>query len=161
MWRADHKVIDEEYKEGIFVGYRGVEKYKTRPLFAFGHGLSYTTFRLGKAQADKNTISGDEPLHITLSVTNTGQKAGAEVVQLYLHDVKASVERPAKELKAFEKVYLQPGESRDVTFTIDRQSLCFYDETRGQWTAEPGAFEALVGTSSVQVGSKVKFTLIK
>ena len=160
-WRADHKVIDEEYKEGIFVGYRGVEKYKTRPLFAFGHGLSYTTFRLGKAQADKNTISGDEPLHITLSVTNTGQKAGAEVVQLYLHDVKASVERPAKELKAFEKVYLQPGESRDVTFTIDRQSLSFYDETRGQWTAEPGAFEALVGTSSVQVGSKVKFTLIK
>ena len=160
-WRADHKVIDEEYKEGIFVGYRGVEKYKTRPLFAFGHGLSYTTFRLGKAQADKNTISGDEPLHITLSVTNTGQKAGAEVVQLYLHDVKASVERPAKELKAFEKVYLQPGESRDVTFTIDRQSLCFYDETRGQWTAEPGAFEALVGTSSAQISSKVKFTLIK
>ena len=158
-WRADHKVIDEEYKEGIFVGYRGVEKYKTRPLFAFGHGLSYTTFRLGKAQADKNTISGDEPLHITLSVTNTGQKAGAEVVQLYLHDVKASVERPAKELKAFEKVYLQPGESRDVTFTIDRQSLSFYDETRGQWTAEPGAFEALVGTSSVQISSKVKFTL--
>jgi len=160
-WRADHKVIDEEYKEGIFVGYRGVEKYKTRPLFAFGHGLSYTTFRLGKAQADKNTISGDEPLHITLSVTNTGQKAGAEVVQLYLHDVKASVERPAKELKAFEKVYLQPGESRDVTFTIDRQSLSFYDETRGQWTAEPGAFEALVGTSSAQISSKVKFTLIK
>ena len=158
-WRADHKVIDEEYKEGIFVGYRGVEKYKTRPLFAFGHGLSYTTFRLGKAQADKNTISGDEPLHITLSVTNTGQKAGAEVVQLYLHDVKASVERPAKELKAFEKVYLQPGESRDVTFTIDRQSLSFYDESRGQWTAEPGAFEALVGTSSAQISSKVKFTL--
>ena len=160
-WRADHKVIDEEYKEGIFVGYRGVEKYKTRPLFAFGHGLSYTTFRLGKAQADKNTISGDEPLHITLSVTNTGQKAGAEVVQLYLHDVKASVERPAKELKAFEKVYLQPGESRDVTFTIDRQSLSFYDETRGQWTAEPGAFEALVGTSSVQISSKVRFTLVE
>ena len=158
-WRADHKVIDEEYKEGIFVGYRGVEKYKTRPLFAFGHGLSYTTFRLGKAQADKNTISGDEPLHITLSVTNTGQKAGAEVVQLYLHDVKASVERPAKELKAFEKVYLQPGESRDVTFTIDRKSLSFYDETRAQWTAEPGAFEALVGTSSAQISSKVKFTL--
>ncbi len=160
-WRADHKVIDEEYKEGIFVGYRGVEKYKTRPLFAFGHGLSYTTFRLGKAQADKNTISGNEPLHITLSVTNTGQKAGAEVVQLYLHDVKASVERPAKELKAFEKVYLQPGESRDVTFTVDRKALSFYDETRAQWTAEPGAFEALVGTSSAQISSKVKFTLIK
>ena len=158
-WRADHKIIDEEYKEGIFVGYRGVEKYKTRPLFAFGHGLSYTTFRLGKAQADKNSISGDEPLHITLSVTNTGRQAGAEVVQLYLRDVKASVERPAKELKAFEKVYLQPGESRDVTFTIDRQSLSFYDETRGQWTAEPGAFEALVGTSSAQISSKVKFTL--
>ncbi len=160
-WRADHKVIDEEYKEGIFVGYRGVEKYKTRPLFAFGHGLSYTTFRLGKAQADKNTISGDEPLHITLSVTNTGQKAGAEVVQLYLHDVKASVERPAKELKAFEKVYLQPGESRDVTFTVDRKALGFYDESRGQWTAEPGAFEALVGTSSAQISSKVRFTLVE
>ncbi len=160
-WRADHKIIDEEYKEGIFVGYRGVEKYKTRPLFAFGHGLSYTTFRLGKAQADKNTISGDEPLHITLSVTNTGQKAGAEVVQLYLHDVKASVERPAKELKAFEKVYLQPGESRDVTFTVDRKALSFYDETRAQWTAEPGAFEALVGTSSAQVSSKVRFTLVE
>ena len=158
-WRADHKVIDEEYKEGIFVGYRGVEKYKTRPLFAFGHGLSYTTFRLGKAQADKHSISGDEPLHITLTVTNTGRQAGAEVVQLYLHDVKASVERPAKELKAFEKVYLQPGESRDVTFTVDRKALGFYDESRGQWTAEPGAFEALVGTSSAQISSKVKFTL--
>ena len=160
-WRADHKVIDEEYKEGIFVGYRGVEKYKTRPLFAFGHGLSYTTFRLGKAQADKNSISGDEPLHITLSVTNTGRQAGAEVVQLYLRDVKASVERPAKELKAFEKVYLQPGESRDVTFTIDHKALSFYDETRAQWTAEPGAFEALVGTSSAQVSSKVRFTLVE
>ena len=155
------RIIDEEYKEGIFVGYRGVEKYKTRPLFAFGHGLSYTTFRLGKAQADKNTISGDEPLHITLSVTNTGRQAGAEVVQLYLRDVKASVERPAKELKAFEKVYLQPGESRDVTFTVDRKALSFYDETRAQWTAEPGAFEALVGTSSAQVSSKVKFTLVE
>ena len=160
-WRADHKIIDEEYKEGIFVGYRGVEKYKTRPLFAFGHGLSYTTFRLGKAQADKNSISGDEPLHITLSVTNTGRQAGAEVVQLYLRDVKASVERPAKELKAFEKVYLQPGESRDVTFTVDRKALSFYDESHAQWTAEPGAFEALVGTSSAQVSSKVRFTLVE
>ncbi len=159
VWRKDHKVIDEEYKEGVFVGYRGVEKYKTRPLFPFGHGLSYTTFKLGKAQADKSVITGDEPLRISLTVTNTGSRAGAEVVQLYLHDVKASVERPYKELKAFDKVFLQPGESRDVTFTINRQALSFYDETQHQWTAEPGAFEALIGTSSSHVASKVKFTL--
>ena len=158
-WREDHRVIDEEYKEGIYVGYRWTDKQKIKPLFAFGHGLSYTTFKLGKATADKKQLAADETITFTVNVTNTGQCAGAETVQLYISDKKASVDRPVKELKAFSKVYLQPGESRDVTMTIGRDALSFYDEATHGWVAEPGAFEALIATASDQPASKVAFEL--
>ena len=158
-WREDHRVIDEEYKEGIYVGYRWTDKQKIKPLFAFGHGLSYTTFKLGKATADKKQLTADETITFTINVTNTGQCAGAETVQLYISDKKASVDRPVKELKAFSKVYLQPGESRDVTMTIGRDALSFYDEATHGWVAEPGAFEALIATASDQPASKVTFEL--
>ena len=158
-WRKDHRVIDEEYKEGIYVGYRWTDKQKIKPLFAFGHGLSYTTFKLGKATADKKQLAADETITFTVNVTNTGQCAGAETVQLYISDKKASVDRPVKELKAFSKVYLQPGESRDVTMTIGRDALSFYDEATHGWVAEPGAFEALIATASDQLASKVAFEL--
>ena len=158
-WREDYKIIDEEYKEGIYVGYRWTDKQNIRPLFAFGHGLSYTTFRLGKVVADKTQLSGDEKISFTVSVTNTGKCAGAETVQLYISDKEASVDRPVKELKAFSKVFLQPGESRDVTLTIGRDALSFYDEATHAWVAEPGAFEALVGTASDKITAKYNFEL--
>ena len=158
-WRDDYKVIDEEYKEGIYVGYRWTDKQKIKPLFSFGHGLSYTTFRLGKATADKKQLTGDEKITFTVNVTNTGAKAGAETVQLYISDKEASVDRPVKELKAFDKVFLQPGESRDVTLSIGRDALSFYDEATHAWVAEPGTFDALIGTASDQLSSKVTFEL--
>ncbi|MBQ8989335.1 MAG: glycoside hydrolase family 3 C-terminal domain-containing protein [Prevotella sp.] len=158
-WRDDYKVIDEEYKEGIYVGYRWTDKQKIKPLFAFGHGLSYTTFKLGKLSADKTQITTDDKITFTVNVTNTGKLAGAETVQLYISDKVASVDRPVKELKAFQKVYLQPGESRDVTLTIGRDALSFYDEATHAWVAEPGTFEALVGTASNQLPARLSFEL--
>ena len=173
-WREDHKIIDEEYKEGIFVGYRWTdrlgEKAKRpidpnipnlpiKPLFAFGHGLSYTSFKLGKMTADKTSMTEGDEITFTVSVTNTGKTAGAETVQLYISDLEASVERPVKELKAFQKVYLQPGETRQVSLTIDKRALSFYDEANSQWKAEPGKFEALAGTSSDKIVSRCPFIL--
>ena len=162
-WREDHKIIDEEYKEGIFVGYRWTDKLSNgkiqSPLFAFGHGLSYTTFKLGKMTADKTSMTEGDEITFTVSVTNTGKTAGAETVQLYISDLEASVERPVKELKAFQKVYLQPGETRQVSLTIDKRALSFYDEANSQWKAEPGKFEALAGTSSDKIVSRCPFIL--
>ena len=159
VWREGHQIIDEEYKEGIYVGYRWTDKQKSKPLFAFGHGLSYTTFKLGKLTADKQQISADDQLTFTIPVTNTGNVAGAETIQLYISDKQASVDRPVKELKAFQKVFLQPGETQQVSLTINRQSLSFYDEVRGEWVAEPGAFEALVGTASDNLPVRCAFNL--
>ena len=159
-WRTDDsKIIDEEYKEGVFVGYRWTDRQRRRPAYAFGHGLSYTTFSLSKAVADKKEITAADNITFTVSVKNTGAVAGAEVVQLYVSDKKASVERPLKELKAFQKVFLQPGESRDVKLIIGRDALSFYDEATSSWKAEPGEFEALIGTASDQISSKLKFLL--
>ena len=159
IWRTQHDIIDEEYKEGLFIGYRGVDRYKTKPLFAFGHGLSYTSFALGKAIADKSEMTRDEKISFTLSVTNTGSCVGSEVVQLYVSDVKSSLPRPLKELKAFKKVFLQSGETQNVTLTIDVDALSFYDDSKQNWVAEPGDFMALIGTSSDHLTSKVKFKL--
>ena len=158
-WRADKKIIDEEYKEGIFVGYRWADKEKTKPLFAFGHGESYTSFRIGKAKASAASITTADSLSFTVSVTNTGKLAGSETVQLYIHDCESSLPRPYKELKGFKKVYLQPGETKEVTITIGNDALSFYDDKAASWTTEPGQFEALVGNASDNIVSKVAFTL--
>ena len=158
-WREGHKVIDEEYKEGIYVGYRWTDKQNLKPTFAFGHGLSYTSFKIEGLKADKKQLTADDQISFTVKVTNTGDKAGAETVQLYISDKKASVDRPLKELKAFQKVYLQPGESRDVILSIGKEALSFYDETSSQWKAEPGEFEALVGTASDRLSSSFSFIL--
>lgn len=156
-WREDKKIIDEEYKEDIFVGYRWAEKEKIKPLFAFGHGLSYTTFKLSDVRADKKEFAGDGKITFTVRVTNTGGRAGAEVVQLYVSDVKSSLPRPVKELKGFNKVYLEPGESRDVSITIDSDALSFYDDRAAAWTVEPGAFVAHIGTASDNIVAKLAF----
>ena len=158
-WRADKSVIDEEYKEDIFVGYRWSDRKRIRPLFAFGHGLSYTTFDILQATADKTVVVGDDSLTVTVGVENTGTVAGATTVQLYISDKKCSLPRPEKELKGFQKVFLKPGERRDVKLTIGRDALSFFDDRTQQWMAEPGDFEALVGFSATDIKSKVKFKL--
>ena len=159
-WRSDgSKVVDEEYKEGIYVGYRWTDRQKKHPAYAFGHGLSYTTFELSKAVADKKEMSLSDNISFTVQVKNIGTMAGAEVVQLYVSDKKASVDRPLKELKAFQKVFLQPGESKEVRLTIGKDALSFYDEATASWKAEAGQFEALIGTASDQISSRVKFSL--
>ena len=104
-------------------------------------------------------MTADESITVTIPVSISGLRAGSETVQLYISDKQASVDRPVKELKAFQKVFLQPGETRQVNLTIDKQSLSFYDETKGRWTAEPGVFEALVGTSSDRLTGKCSFEL--
>lgn len=152
-------LVDEKYNESIFVGYRWADKQKTRPLFSFGHGLSYTTFEYGKVTADKKVIAKDEPITFTLTVKNTGDREGAEVVQLYISDKKSSLPRPVKELKGFQKVYLQPGEVKQVSFTIGTDALSFFDDGKHEWVAEPGQFETLVGASSTDIRGKVVFEL--
>lgn len=152
-------IVDQKYNEGIFVGYRWADKEKTKPLFSFGHGLSYTTFAYGKAVADKKVMGQDETLTITLPVTNTGSREGSEVIQLYISDLKSSLPRPVKELKGFSKTKLAPGETREVTFTIGKEALSFFDDTRHEWVAEPGKFEAWIGASSTDIRNKVAFEL--
>ena len=158
-WRSDKKIIDEDYKEGLYVGYRWVDHAKTKPDFAFGHGLSYTTFRLSNLRLSANTMTKDGHITLTVNVKNTGSREGAEVVQLYIHDVKSSLERPYKELKGFAKVGLKPGESKDVSIDVNNEALSFYDDRAGKWTSEAGEFVALVGTSSDSLPLKAAFSL--
>jgi beta-glucosidase len=152
--------INVKYNEGIFVGYRWADKQKkSKPLFAFGHGLSYTTFAYGKVTADKKAMTADESVTFSVTVKNTGTREGQEVVQLYISDKKSSLPRPVKELKGFSKVKLAAGEEKVVTFTIAKDALSFFDDAKHQWVAEPGRFEALVGTSSADIKSSVAFDL--
>ena len=158
-WREDYKVIDEEYKEDIYVGYRYTDAKKLKPLFAFGHGLSYTTFKLGKASANTQHLTPTTQMTITVPVTNTGKMAGSETVQLYIAAKDSKVARPVKELKAFQKVYLQPGETRNVTLTIGADALSYYDEATSQWRADAGKYEALIGTASNKLSTNYAFQL--
>lgn len=152
--------LDIEYKEGLYVGYRHADRQKkVRPLFPFGHGLSYTSFEYGKASADRKVMGADDVLTVTVPVTNTGSREGAEVVQLYIRDIKSSLPRPVKELKGFSKVRLAPGETGTVTFTVDAEDLSFFDDGRHEWVAEPGKFEAVIAASAEDIRGTVSFEL--
>ncbi len=150
---------DIPYKEGIYVGYRFTEKNNLKPTFPFGHGLSYTTFGYGKAVLDKTEMEKGGTLKLTVPVTNTGSVAGKEVVQLYVRDVKSSLDRPVKELKGFSKLEIAPGATAIAEFEISSDMLSFYNPASKSWEAEPGTFELLVGSSSADIRSKAKFTL--
>lgn len=153
-------VININYNESIFVGYRWADKQKkSKPLFAFGHGLSYTTFEYGKPVADAKTMSPDGKLTVKVTVKNTGSREGQEVVQLYIADKKSSLPRPLKELKGFKKIKLTPGESKEVSFVIDKEALSFFDDTKHAWIAEPGKFEAIIAASAADVKGVVPFEL--
>lgn len=151
--------IKQEYKEDILVGYRWYDTKKIATQFAFGHGLSYTTFEYGKAVASAKKMTLDGQLELTVSVKNVGDVAGKEVVQLYIGDEKCTVLRPLKELKHFQKVALNPGEEKTVSFTITSDDLKYYDETLKDWTAEPGKFKVYIGSSSSDIRSTVSFVL--
>ena len=135
---------DADYKDGIFVGYRWFDEKQIEPWFPFGHGLSYTTFELSGIQVKE--VAG--AYQVSCTVKNTGNRAGAEVVQIYVAPPKSSVPRPPKELKGFAKVSLQPGERRKVDIRLRPSALAFYDVTAKKWKAEPGDYEIQVGVSS-------------
>lgn len=134
--------------DGIFTGYRHQDQRGTEPRFPFGFGLSYTSFAYENLRLSSNRIRSGEPVTVTLDVINTGSRAGAEVVQVYVRDVEASVPRPLKELKGFAKVRLEPGERKAVTIDLVPRAFAFYDVVRHDWQIEPGQFELLVGASS-------------
>ncbi len=146
------------YGEGVFVGYRYYDAKNVEPLFPFGHGLSYTTFSYSALRVPKRARVG-QPVTVSVTVTNSGDRAGKEVVQLYVGDRESSLPRPPKELKGFQKVSLKPGESVIVTFELDERAFSFYDPYRGGWVAEPGEFDILVGSSSRDIRLKAVLRL--
>jgi beta-glucosidase len=139
-----------EYKEGVFVGYRGYEKNATKPLFPFGYGLSYTTFRYANL-AVKPAAGAAGNYEVSFDVTNTGSRAGADVAQVYVGDPHAKVPRPPKELKGFAKVSLAPGETKRASVTLNPRAFSYYDVSAKAWRAGPGPFDILVGRSSEQI----------
>ena len=152
--------INQTYLEDILVGYRWHDTKKIPALYPFGYGLSYTTFEYGKPQISSKKLLEGETATVQVKVKNTGKVAGKEVVQLYISDKKSSLPRPTKELKGFQKVDLQPGEEKEVTFTITPAELCYYNDALSQWVAEPGEFEAMIGASSADIKGKTQFELV-
>jgi beta-glucosidase len=146
------------YGEGLFVGYRYYDKKEIAPLFPFGYGLSYTTFEYSNLQVAE-TFKVEDGLVVSVKIKNTGKRAGKEIVQVYVRDVRSSLVRPEKELKAFAKVELQPGASQTVNLHLDQEAFWFYDPARGGWVTEPGEFEILVGASSRDIRLIAKTTL--
>ena len=137
------------YGEGIYVGYRYYDKKHIEPLFPFGFGLSYTSFALSGLQVPQEAnLEDGKTINVSVNVKNTGHAAGSEVVQIYINDVQATLDKPVKELKALKKVFLQPGEQKTVTFELSKQDFASYDVKQQQWTTEPGEYQILAGTSS-------------
>ena len=156
----DYNEKESLYSEGVFIGYRWFEQQKIKPTFTFGHGLSYTQFDVSDIQLSSQSITGNESITVTAQVKNIGKVAGAEVVQLYLHDKKASVDRPIKELKGFDKVFLQPGETQQISIDLTQRDLSFWDIKTNNWLAESGGFEVQLGTSldNIQLKSEFNYT---
>lgn len=153
----DYNATESLYSEGVFIGYRWFEQQNIKPTFSFGHGLSYTSFSLTDINLSASSIGTDEGLIVTAQVKNTGEVAGAEVVQLYLHDKVASVARPEKELKGFAKVYLAPGESKKISISLNQRDLSFWDVNTNNWLAEAGEFEVQLGTALNDIKLKAAF----
>jgi len=147
------------YGEGIFVGYRYYDKKKIEPLFPFGHGLSYTSFEYSDLEIGSTEYEAEDSIETAVDIKNTGKREGKEVVQLYVRDVESSLVRPEKELKAFKKVALKPGETKTVHFTLGKDALSFYDPGRKQWIAEAGEFEIMSGSSSRDIRARGSFSL--
>lgn len=160
--QADFPGINKKvnYSEGIYVGYRYFEKNNIAPLFPFGYGLSYTKFKYSKLKISSKSIHHGENLKVSYTITNTGKVAGAEVSQLYIGDVDCVVERPKKELKGFNKVFLKPGESKTVEFLIKNRDLAYWDVINKQWKADAGLFNLYIGASSSDIRLTKSFSLL-
>ena len=146
-----------QYGEGIFVGYRYYDKKGIEPLFPFGHGLSYTTFEYDNLRLNADHVSPGEVIQVQVDVTNTGERNGHEVIQLYLQDVQSSLVRPSKELKAFTKIKLKPGETKTIELSLQEDDLAFYDDAKMAWVVEPGHFEVLIGRSAGDIRLSDRF----
>jgi beta-glucosidase len=146
------------YREGIFMGYRGYEHNHVEPQYPFGFGLSYTTFSFSNL---KSAPAGDGRFHVTFDVTNKGKRAGATVAQLYVGESSPAVERPAKELKGFERVMLQPGETKHVAMDLNPRSFSYFDVKSSTWQADAGAYELMLGDSSQDIQQKITLQLPK
>jgi beta-glucosidase len=151
--------VTEKYIDDVLVGYRWHDTKKIAPQFAFGFGLSYTTFEFGQPKTDKKSYGPDEIIRVSLTVRNTGKVDGAEVVQLYATQKKPSVLRPVKELKAFEKVFLKAGESKVVELSILAKTLAFYDEVARGWKLEAGDYVLRTAASATDVKGQVGFSI--
>jgi beta-glucosidase len=149
------------YGEGLFVGYRYYDRKEIEPLFPFGYGLSYTTFDIDHLQLSASKYKLGQQIELSVEVTNTGSRAGKQVVQLYVRDVECSLTRPDKELKRFSKVSLDPGEQQEVQFVLTQEDLAFYDDLAHEWVAEAGTFEILVGVSSRDIAAVASFQLVE
>ena len=147
-----------QYTEGVFVGYRHYDRTATKPLFPFGYGLSYTTFKYSNLVIAPSP-DRDDLATVSFDVTNSGEREGAEVAELYVSDSHSSVPRPRKELKGFAKVELQPGETKNIALRLDRRAFSYYDVSNQQWKAEPGEFGILVGASSDKIELQGNFKL--
>ena len=150
---------DIHYAEGIFLGYRQFDRGTVKPLFPFGFGLSYTTFAFSNLTVTPNPASADGPISVSFDVKNTGQRAGADVAQVYVGENAPSVPRPLKELKAFSRVMLAPGESRHVTVTLDRRALAYWDTATHDWKVDQARFTVFAGDSSVNVPLQADLTV--
>ena len=148
-----------KYAEGIYVGYRYFDKHGITPQYPFGYGLSYTSFGYSDLKIKPGKDSSGRTFEVSLKLRNDGKRAGAEVVELYVHDGHASVDRPVKELKGFHRVELAPGQSTTVSFTLDKNALAFYSTQKKDWVTEPGTFDVLIGTSSADIRLKGSFDL--
>lgn len=147
------------YAEGILVGYRHYDARGVEPRWCFGHGLSYTTFAFSPVSVERLAAGGDGRVAVTLDVTNTGTRAGSEVVQVYVRAVDAAILRPDRELKAFEKVTLEPGEAKTVCVTLDERAFAYWDAEVGDWHVALEAYEILIGTSSRAIHQTVRVDL--
>ena len=147
-YRGDNALAEMTYSEGLYLGYRGYDKKHSKPLYPFGFGLSYTTFGYSDLKLSSNVLTPGATVDVKFTVTNTGDKAGFEVAQLYVQPVKPSVDRPEKELKGFTKVYLKPGESKTVSIPLDSRSLAYYVENTDSWNVDAGKFKIRVGADS-------------
>ncbi|HEX6269253.1 MAG TPA: glycoside hydrolase family 3 C-terminal domain-containing protein [Anaerolineales bacterium] len=147
------------YGEGIFVGYRYYDKKELAPQFPFGHGLSYTMFEYGNLHLSADQVRPEKGLDVSFDIMNTGQRLGKEVAQVYVRDLKSSLARPEKELKAFEKIELAPGETNTITLHLGQEAFWFFDPVRNTWITESGQMEVLIGSSSRDIRLREKFTL--
>ncbi|WP_394494389.1 glycoside hydrolase family 3 C-terminal domain-containing protein [Shewanella sp. ENK2] len=157
----DYNETESLYSEGVFIGYRWFEQQKIAPAFPFGHGLSYSQFSYDNIKLSKSTMAEGGTMTITADITNTSGIDGAEVAQLYLHDIKASVSRPQKELKGFDKIWLKAGETGQVSFTLTQRDLSFWDINSNDWLAEAGKFTVMLGSSVEDIRLQKSFNYQK